>query len=150
MTEKKVLIPGIGLRNGKAYDLADGKPMEEMTAESVFRRCGDNGGDLLFLADLSEDDADHDRTIGMIKEIAREVDTPIIAGGRVKRLEDVKKYLYAGAEAVFLNMDSEDNVDLIKEASSRFGSDKIYAYLPDPSCAGRAEEFLQLGASRLV
>lgn len=150
MTEKKVLIPGIGLRNGKAYDLADGKPMEEMTAESVFRRCGDNGGDLLFLADLSEDDADHDRTIGMIKEIAREVDTPIIAGGRVKRLEDVKKYLYAGAAAVFLNMDSEDNVDLIKEASSRFGSDKIYAYLPDPSCAGRAEEFLQLGASRLV
>ncbi len=95
------------------------------------------------------DDEDHDRTIGIIKEMAREVDTPIIAGGRVKRLEDVKKYLYAGAKAVFLNLDSGDNVDLIKEAANRFGSEKIYAYLPD-LLPGRAEEFAQLGASQLV
>ncbi len=151
MTEKKILIPGLGLKEGQAFDLESGKPIENgMTAETLCRRCGDNGGDQLLLWDRSETDADHEQVIGMIKEIAREVDTPILAGGRVKRLEDVKKYLYAGASAVFLQMSLEENVDLLKEAASRFGSDKIYAFLPDSSFAGRAEEFLQLGASRLI
>ncbi len=150
MTEKKALIPGLGLRKGILCDLRTGEPAGGMRAEEFCRRCGDNGADLLLLADQSEDDADHERTIGIIKEIARKIDTPVLTGGRVKRLEDVKKYLYAGAEAVFLTMSDEDNVDLIKEASSRFGSDKIYAYLPDASCSGRAEEFVQLGASRLL
>ena len=43
----------------------------------------------------------------------------------------MKKYLYAGAKAVFLNVDVDENVDLMKEASNRFGDDKIYAWLPD-------------------
>ena len=45
---------------------------------------------------------------------------------RDRRLEDVKKYLYAGARAVFLDGESEENIDIIKEAADRFGSEKIY------------------------
>ena len=86
----------------------------------------------------------------LIKEAARAVDIPILTGGRVRRLEDVKKYLYAGAKAVFLDVSDEENVDLIKEASSRFGSEKIYAYLPELSYISRVEEFVQLGASVMV
>ena len=36
---------------------------------------------------------------------------------RDRRLEDVKKYLYAGARAVFLDGESEENIDIIKEAA---------------------------------
>ena len=39
----------------------------------------------------------------------------------------MKKYLYAGASAVFLDVSYEDNVDMMKEAADRFGSEKIYA-----------------------
>jgi phosphoribosyl-ATP pyrophosphohydrolase/phosphoribosyl-AMP cyclohydrolase len=41
-------------------------------------------------------------------------------------------------------------VDLIKEAADRFGSEKIYVYLPSPRLLGRVSEFLQLGASMIL
>ena len=62
--------------------------------------------------------------------MARDIDIPNVTGGQVKRVEDVKKYLYAGAKAVFLDSSDLDKVDLIKEAADRFGSEKIYVHLP--------------------
>lgn len=141
MTKKK-LIPAFGCLGGKE------KRGGDLIALSRFQ-C-DNGADELMIQDLSEDDSDHERTIRLIKETARAVDIPILAGGRVKRLEDVKKYLYAGAKAVYLDVSDEENVDLLKEASSRFGSEKIYAYLPDISYISRVEEYMQLGASMMI
>ena len=47
----------------------------------------------------------------------------MIVGGNVKRLEDVKKYIYAGAKKTFLM--KNNGFDLIEEASHRFGSDNI-------------------------
>lgn len=102
---------------------------------------GDSGADELFLHDLSESEEDHERTIGLMKEIARLSDIPLILGGRVRRFEDVKKYLYAGAKAAFLDVSLDENVDLMKEASDRFGDDKIYAYLPDCSYLERTKEY---------
>ncbi len=151
--EYKRLIPGLGCRNGKPVRLDAGEPFLEMSDRSLTELCrhySDHGADELLILDLSETDEDHEVTIGTLKEIAREVDTPIITGGRVKRLEDVKKYLYAGASAVFLDVSIDENVDLMKEASSRFGSEKIYAYLPDLRYVRQAEEFTQLGASKMI
>ncbi len=85
-----------------------------------------------------------------MKEIARLSDIPVILGGRVRRLEDVKKYLYAGAKAAFLDVSLDENVDLMKEAADRFGDDKIYAYLPDCSYLERTKEYAQLGASVMI
>ncbi len=149
MTEMKLLIPGLDCREGQIYPLGQ-EQSQTMTSVQLCRRLGDQGGDQLFFFDRSQSDEDHEHTIGLLKEIARQVDTPVIAGGRVKRLEDVKKYLYAGAKAVFLDAGSQENVDLLKEAASRFGSEKIYAYLPDTAYLSRAEEYIQLGASRLI
>ena len=82
--------------------------------------------------------------------MARTIDTPIITGGHVKRLEDVKKYLYVGAAAVYLDVPPTENVDLMKEASDRFGSEKIFAYLPELSYLNSVEEYIQLGASKII
>ena len=90
---------------------------------------------------MSERDEDHERTIGMVKELARRMDIPVITGGRVRRLEDVKKYLYAGAKAVFLDGSDLDQVDLIQEAANRFGGEKIYVWLPSPRLISRTAEF---------
>ena len=149
MTCKK-LIPGVGCQNGQAVSLNQGQNCLEDDLLALSRHYSDNGADELLIRNLSQTDEDHEHTILMIKEIARTVDIPIIAGGRIKRLEDIKKYLYAGAKAVFLNVADEDNVDLIKEGAHRFGSEKIYAYIPEFSFLERAEEFQQLGASLLV
>lgn len=149
MNEYKKVIPGFGIREGKAVALW-GADCCENDVLALSRYYGDSGADELFLYDLSETDEDHERSIGLIKEIARTADVPIITGGRVRRLEDVKKYLYAGAKAVFLNVDVDENVDLMKEASDRFGDDKIYAWLPDFTWLERTAEYSQLGASVMI
>ena len=148
MSDFKRLIAGIGCRAGKAVRLDGMEDIGSLT--DLAHSYNDNGADGLLIYDLSVTDEDHERTIGLIKETARIIDIPIITGGRVKRLEDVKKYLYAGAKAVFLDGGDEDNVDLIKEASSRFGSEKIYVMISEGEQLARVPEFRQLGASVMI
>ncbi len=150
MSEGKKLLAGIGCREGNAVLLSQRSGVSRRSLKSLAHYYNDNGADELLLWDLSESDEDHERTIGILKELARLIDIPVITGGRVRRLEDVKKYLYAGAKAVFLDGSDMDNVDLIKEAADRFGSEKIYVYLPSPRLLGRVSEFLQLGASMIL
>lgn len=150
MSEVKRLLAGIGCKEGEAILLGQAGAVSSRSLKALAHYYNDNGADGLLLWDMSENDADHERTIGMIKELAREIDIPIVTGGRVRRLEDVKKYLYAGAKAVFLDGSDMDNVDLIKEAADRFGDEKIYVYLPSPRLLGRVSEFVQLGASMIL
>ena len=149
--EKKKLIPSFGYKNGQAIIMDEGRKYYSDDILTLARYYSDNGADGLLICDLSEDDADHERTIDMIRQVTREIDIPVIAGGRVKRLEDVKKYLYAGAGATFLNVSIPENVDLIKEACSRFGSEKIYVYMPGIKyLRHHIEEYAQLGASMAI
>ena len=150
MSDVKQLFAGLGCREGKPVVLGDGKEAKGRSLKTLAHYYNDNGADGLLLWDMSENDEDHERTIGILKELARGIDIPIVTGGRVKRLEDVKKYLYAGAKAVFLDGSDLDNVDLIKEAADRFGSEKIYVHLPSPRLLNRVAEFIQLGASEIL
>ena len=123
----------------------DGKQEEEVLS---FASAAENdGADGLVFVDGSKNDEEHDYNIGLIRKMARAIDIPIYAGGRVKRLEDVKKYLYAGAKGVFLDASAEENVDLIKEAADRFGSEKIFIRLNQKDQTKRIPEYAQLGAS---
>lgn len=150
MSDVKLLYAGIGCREGKPVALGGGEGAKGRSLKALAHYYNDNGADGLLLWDMAKSDEDHERTVDILKELAREIDIPILTGGRVRRLEDVKKYLYAGAKAVFLDGSDMDNVDLIKEAADRFGSEKIYAYLPSPRLLGRVSEFLQLGASEIL
>ncbi len=148
--DRKLLIPSFGCKNGQAIIMDEGREYYSNDILTLSRYYSDNGADSLLICDLSENDADHEKTVGIIRQVTREVDVPVIAGGRVHRLEDVKKYLYAGANAVFLNVSQDDNAALISEASSRFGSEKIYAYLPGTGYLRRIGEYARLGASAAI
>lgn len=150
MSENKKLIPSFSCREGQAIMKDYGQEYYSNDYITLCRYYSDNGADALFIHDLSETDEDHERTIGMMKEIARAAEIPLIVGGHVNRLEDVKKYLYTGAKHVFLDVSIDENVDLMKEAADRFGNEKIYAYLPAFSYLERAKEYEQLGASRMI
>jgi phosphoribosyl-ATP pyrophosphohydrolase/phosphoribosyl-AMP cyclohydrolase len=130
MTEYKKLITGFGYQGGKATTW-DGKETYTAGLSELVRKCCDNGADQVLIVDYSTGDAEHEAAIAAIKDAARAVEAPIIAGGRVRRLEDVKKYLYAGASTVFMDMSREDNRALIKEAADRFGKEKLLAFYPE-------------------
>ncbi len=55
------------------------------------KHCCDNGVDEILVYDWSVTDEDHEAAIAVIKESVQEADAPVIAGGRVKRMEDVKE-----------------------------------------------------------
>lgn len=142
MNTYKKLIPRLGCRGGKT---ADGFDIPELAQFFT-----NNGADELLIDDLSQTEKDHELTISVIKETVRRTDIPVITGGNIKRLEDVKKYLYAGAKAVYFQVGDEEQVDLIKEAADRFGSEKVYAYLDREEQYRRLPELGQLGASVMI
>ncbi|MBE6013945.1 MAG: bifunctional phosphoribosyl-AMP cyclohydrolase/phosphoribosyl-ATP diphosphatase HisIE [Lachnospiraceae bacterium] len=86
------------------------------------------GCDGAIIIDLSEEDKDKDKTIKVLKNANRSLNIPVFAGGRVKCFEDAKKLLYAGCAKVIVNIDDEDNFKGLKEASKRFGKDKILGF----------------------
>ncbi|MCC8137436.1 MAG: bifunctional phosphoribosyl-AMP cyclohydrolase/phosphoribosyl-ATP diphosphatase HisIE [Clostridiales bacterium] len=100
---------------------------ESMDAAEFAASCENHGADALLIFDCSDTDAEHDRSISLIKKISRATDFPLYGGGNIKRLEDVKKLIYAGCRKVFLNYAKDSNVELTAEASSRFGRERILA-----------------------
>ena len=109
-----------------------------------------NGADVLLLGDYYATDAEHDRNIGYVKEISRNTDIPLYVYGGIRRLEDVKKYLYAGAQKAVLNLDRESNRKLLEEASKRFGKDKIAVSLADISLLSEYRDQVDTYASLLI
>lgn len=86
------------------------------------------GADGIIIYDLSDDDVSHERTILAIRGITAKLDIPVIAGGNVKRLEDIKKYLYAGCSMAIVEKGAKDPVngkDLTESCVERFGKEKI-------------------------
>ena len=154
MAGDKYLMAAVGCRNQKAVLPVSGKGFaygngEELPFLSFTEACSHSGLDGLCVFDLSESEEDHEKTIHAVKEAVRLLDIPVFLGGRIKRLEDVKKYLYAGAEAVFLDGGNEDNIDLIKEAADRFGTEKIWVQISSAEQMKRVAEFHQLGAGKI-
>ncbi len=75
--------------------------------------------------DLSYDDDSHEKAIGILRQITKSIDTPVLVGGNVKRVEDIKKYLYAGAKTALLEDAKESNLLMMKEVADRFGAAKL-------------------------
>lgn len=125
---KKELIVPVFLKGHAALSgLSDETVYGDGDAVKLAQHYSNNGADAILLFDLSEGDTQHDASIGTIKEIAEAVDIPVYGGGNIRRMEDVKKLIYAGCRRVFLNYGKEANVALTKEVSERFGKEKMMA-----------------------
>ncbi len=127
MKQKEMIVP-VYIKSGKAVCGLDGRGVcREGDAPALAVAYDNAGADGILVFDLSEGDAEHDQSIGLIKEIVRAVDIPVCGGGNIRRAEDVKKLLYAGCRRIFLNYAKEGNVELTEEVSQRFGREKILA-----------------------
>lgn len=127
----KRIIPCVFLNEGKAVKWFDDKTVIHDDAVGLAKFYYENGADALLVFDLSDSDEDHDEHINLMKKINRVIRVPMIAGGNVKRMEDIKKILYAGAKRVILNFSKESNQKLLEEAASRFGKEKMMVSLND-------------------
>lgn len=122
--EHKNIVATIFLKNGNAV-----KSAEDLTVIDdvihLAKLYNDSGIDKIIVFDLSDDDEEHEKNIHTIKNINRNVEIKVCAGGNIKRFEDVKKLIYAGCLQVILNGAKPISIELAEEASKRFGKDRV-------------------------
>lgn len=119
------LIQELFIYKGKPVNIKRDIIAGYKTAVDFCQFVSNYGADEIYITEISENDEEHEINIDTIKEIVSAVDIPVMVGGNIERLEDVKKYLYAGAKAAVLDMNIKSNMLMLKEASERFGKDKI-------------------------
>ncbi|MBQ5558461.1 MAG: bifunctional phosphoribosyl-AMP cyclohydrolase/phosphoribosyl-ATP diphosphatase HisIE [Lachnospiraceae bacterium] len=84
------------------------------------------GADQLFLYNYSKDEATRDSFLALAKKIIHSIDIPVVLGLYVSKFEDIKKALYTGAVRVVVKETILDNQLAIKEATDRFGADRVF------------------------
>ena len=127
----KRLTPCIFIHGGKAVKWFDDPAPVSDDVVGLAKHYAERGADELIVFDLSDTDEEHDESIDLIKKINRVISIPMIAGGNIRRTEDVKKILYAGAKRAILNFSKPLSIDLIEEVSKRFGKERIAVSLND-------------------
>lgn len=147
--EHKNIVATIYIKDGMAvkspFELDDKKDVLELA--SVY---DDSGIDKIICYDLSSTDEEHEKNILAIREINRNIQIKTAGGGNIKRLEDVKKFLYAGCIEVILNGSKPETIDLLKEASARFGASKMLVSLTTVDFLFKTKDFLQDNVHELL
>lgn len=140
--ETKNIVATVYLKNGKAVrSMTDFTEIEDVY--ELVQLYNDSGIDKIVIFDLSTNDDEHELNIHTIKNINRNIEIKVCAGGNINRLEDVKKLLYAGCLQVILNASKPSSVGLAKEASERFGKDRILVSISNVDFIFKNQETLE-------
>ncbi|OED43291.1 imidazole glycerol phosphate synthase subunit HisF [Endozoicomonas sp. (ex Bugula neritina AB1)] len=126
MALAKRIIPCLDVENGRVVkgvqfvDIRDaGDPVE------VARRYNDEGADEITFLDITASHEGRDTTIHTVERMASEVFIPLTVGGGVRKVEDIRAMLNAGADKVGINTAAVFNPDFVQEAADKFGSQCI-------------------------
>lgn len=146
----KRLTPCIFIDKGKAVKWFDDRTPITDDVVGLAKHYSDKGADELIVFDLSNTDEDHDESIDLIKKINRVIRIPMVAGGNIRRTEDVKKILYAGARRAMLNFSKKLSIDLIEEVAKRFGKQRIAVSLNDFDALFKQQHLIEEYSTEIV
>ena len=121
----KRFIPCMYLYKGNAVKSFDDREALSLSPVALAENFDNDDCDAILIFDLSEGDAEHEESLDIIKEICSNVSAEVYGAGNVKRMEDIKKLLYAGCKKACLNFSKQENVDILQEVSEKFGKEKI-------------------------
>jgi cyclase len=122
----KRIIPCLDVDNGrvvkgvKFVDIRDaGDPVE------VARRYDEQGADEITFLDITASSDDRETMVHVVEDVAAQVFIPLTVGGGIRKLEDVRRMLNAGADKVAINTAAVARPEFVKEAADHFGSQCI-------------------------
>lgn len=139
----KKFIPCIYLYKGNAVKGFSDSTILNTNPVALARFYSDNNADELIIYDMSDSDLEHEEALDIIKEICTAAEIPVIGAGNVKRMEDIKKLLYAGCRKAALNYSKPGNVEITAEVSRKFGKDKIVACVTETDTIVRNASLLE-------
>ncbi len=94
--------------------------------ESAIKDYEKAGFDGIIIHDLANSETEKETHLDLLKELCASTSISIIGSAVIHKMEDVKKLLYVGCEAVLLDMCNIPSLDLVKEVSLKFGKEKIW------------------------
>lgn len=122
----KRIIPCLDVSNGRVVkgvnfvSLKDaGDPVE------IARRYDEQGADELVFLDITASSDERDLILHIVEDVASQVFIPLTVGGGVRKVEDVRRLLNAGADKVSINTSAVLNPALVAESTERYGSQCI-------------------------
>lgn len=122
----KRIIPCLDVKDGrvvkgvKFVDIRDaGDPVE------VARRYDREGADEITFLDITASSDNRDTIVHVVEKVAEQVFIPLTVGGGIRKIEDVRLMLNAGADKVAINTAAVFNPEFVKQASDRVGSQCI-------------------------
>jgi cyclase len=91
----------------------------------IAARYDEQGADELAFLDITASSDERDILLHVIEAVASRVFIPLTVGGGVRKVEDVRRLLNAGADKVSINTAAVQNPDLVREASGIVGNQCI-------------------------
>jgi cyclase len=126
MALAKRVIPCLDVTHGRVVKgvnfvgLRDaGDPVE------IARRYDDQGADELAFLDITASSDERDMILHIVEAVAAQVFIPLTVGGGVRKVDDVRRLLNAGADKVSINTSAVLNPQLVADASGRYGAQCI-------------------------
>lgn len=146
----KRLTPCILIDRGKAVKWFDDRSVISRDVVALAKHYAERGADELIVFDLSTSDEEHDEAIDLMRKINRFISIPMVAGGNIRREEDVKKFLYAGAKRAILNFSKVASQEMLESVSKRFGKERIAVSLNDFDALFKQQHLIEEYASELI
>ncbi|MDT7848930.1 imidazole glycerol phosphate synthase subunit HisF [Methylophilus sp. VKM B-3414] len=122
----KRIIPCLDVTDGRVVkgvnflELRDaGDPVE------IAQRYNDQGADELTFLDITASSDNRDLILHIIERVAEQIFIPLTVGGGVRKVEDVRRLLNAGADKVSINTTAVVNPQVVEDTAGRFGSQCI-------------------------
>jgi cyclase len=122
----KRIIPCLDVDDGRVVkgvnfvEIRDaGDPVE------IARRYDAEGADELTFLDITASSDERETMLHVVEEVAAQVFIPLTVGGGIRRIEDIRRLLNAGADKVAINTAAVFNPEFVREAAEKFGSQCI-------------------------
>ncbi|MBD8532654.1 MULTISPECIES: imidazole glycerol phosphate synthase subunit HisF [unclassified Massilia] len=143
----KRIIPCLDVTGGRVVkgvnftELRDaGDPVE------IARRYDGQGADEITFLDITASSDNRDLILHIIEAVASTVFIPLTVGGGVRKVEDVRRLLNAGADKVSMNTSAVQNPQLVFDAAQKHGSQCIVVAIDAKQVApGKWEVFTHGG-----
>jgi cyclase len=136
----KRIIPCLDVDNGRVVkgvnfvEIRDaGDPVE------IARRYDAEGADEITFLDITASHDDRETMVHVVEQVASEVFIPLTVGGGIRRVEDIRRMLNAGADKVSINTAAVFNPDFVREAAERVGSQCIVVAIDAKRVSGPDE-----------
>ena len=149
MTVAVRVIPCLDVDAGRVVkgvnfvDLRDaGDPVEQARIYDA------EGADELCFLDITASSDNRDIILDVVRATAEQCFMPLTVGGGVRRVEDVRRLLLAGADKVSINTAAVERPELLAEGAEKFGSQCIVIAIDARRRAGGGFEVFTHGGRR--